>query len=186
MPWIVTFRALHQDRRAALNVSRTESPLRCNSASKSADGFLFITHLFTCCVIMSLASVTGHTNASCAVWKSPEETTDNSCFSLLIDVRQLLRFFFFKYLSSKLWSEPVQVRRRWRHLALIWNIYFLSKHSKVFLQSCFSLFIFRSMKTKESTNYVRMVPVFIISVQDCVYGIKNASTIPRPIEKFVR
>lgn len=95
MPWIVTFRALHQDRRAALNVSRTESPLRCNSASKSADGFLFITHLFTCCVIMPLASVTGHTNASCAVLKSPEETTDNSCFSLLIDVRQSLRFFFF-------------------------------------------------------------------------------------------
>lgn len=32
---------------------RNRVDLRCNSASKCADGFLSITHLFTCCVIMS-------------------------------------------------------------------------------------------------------------------------------------
>lgn len=68
--------------------------LRCNSASKCADGFLSITHLFTRCMIMS------HKCFLCGIlarplWGSNVETTkDNSRYCLVSDTDSVWLFGF--------------------------------------------------------------------------------------------
>lgn len=77
---------------------RNRVHLRCNSASKCADGFLSITHLFTCCMIMS------HKCFLCGIltrplWGSNEETTRSNsryCLSRMVSNTDSVSLFGFQ------------------------------------------------------------------------------------------